>query len=451
MMADGAIVNAGSLAWAKWLEAAYTERHGHYKVARDYYEGRHLVKVPDKARLWLERHYAFRGNLCDVVVDALAERLVITGFDNPDQATAAAAWNWFRLNRMDRDSRVIHKEAAKFGDFYVLVDWDPVRMIPRYTYQDPFTLFPCYVDRVIQHAVKVWDVDDSTRRYTVYYADRVEKYVSTRGRAMFGTGGWSIPVLEATEDWTDLNGQPLGVPVVHFRNNAQSDCHGRAEAQQVIPIQDLLNKTLVDLALVMDTMGFPQRWATGPTPFGHEWSVAPGRVWKSDDPDAKFGQFDAADPKGILDTLLFLVNFAAGRSRTPQHLFHIAGDYPTGEALKTAEAGFLGKLEDRAASFGTDWETLNHLAFRLDNTFGKGRWEANPVLDTLWRTLELRNEQAHAQAIASVAPLIPRVETWRKLGYTPADLVRLQTEWDAEKAQEADLGTQALAAFNQGN
>jgi hypothetical protein len=445
--------------WLKWVESCQAQRHGNYTLAGDYYEGRHRVKVPQKVRLWIEQNYSFRGNLSDVVVDALAERLVVTGFDCGDARMASVAWDWWRQNRMDHDSRVVHKEAAKYGDFYILVDWDPDHGRPRYTYQTPFQMYPRYVDRVLQYAVKVWDEDENTRRYNVYYADRVERFIAVRGRSLFGNAhGQPMPYGLAGQqvlDWTGRDGKPLGVPIVHFRNNAQSDDFGRAEAEQVIPIQDLLNKTLVDLALVMDTMGWPQRWATGPTPFGHEWSAAPGRVWKSDDPDAKFGQFDAADPKGLLDTLLFLVNFAAGRSRTPQHLFHISGEYPTGEALKTAEAGFIAKVEDRATAFGTYWEQVNHLAFRLDNAFGTGRWDAAQVMDTLWRPYELRNEQAHAQAIATLSGFYPRKALWRMNGATPADIVKLEQEWaeqqkaDQEAAQAASQGF--LSAFDRGD
>lgn len=455
LITSGAMVKTGSHAWADWLEAHVAAKSGHYGLAAAYYEGRHPVKVPEKARVWLERHYGFKGNLSDVIVDALAERLVVTGFDAKDANLSRQVWDWWRHNRMDHDSRIVHKEAVKFGDFFVLVDWNQAAGRPRYTYQTVDQLFPCYVDRVLQFAIKVWDIDPQTRRYNVYYPDRIEKYVAQRQDGLI-RGGWSDPVLlgyagEGIAPWVDRQGQPLGVPVVHVRNNAQSDSFGRSELEQVIPIQDLLNKTLIDLALVMDTMGHPQRWATGPTPFGHEWSAAPGRVWKTDDPDAKFGQFDAADPKGLLDTLLFLVNFAAGRSRTPQHLFHISGEYPTGEALKTAEAGFIAKVEDRAVTFGAAWELVNRLALRLDNAFGSGNWDPDPLVDTLWRPYELRNEQAHAQAIASLAQVYPRTELWRRDGKTPADILRLQQEWADQQAADQSLGQNLLSQFNAGN
>lgn len=457
LFSGGSLVNPSGLDWAAFVESSSAERAGNYRAMADYYAGLHRVPVPEKARVWLERHYGFRGNLCDVITDALAERLVVTGFDTTDPAQAEKAWTWWRQNRMDHDSRVAHKEAAKLGDFYVLVDWDQAASRPRFTLQGPSQVYPHYADRELDYAVKVWDVGKDTRRFTVYYPDHIERYVAVRSSALWGSG-WGPPKLYGPEggvtDWTGPNNEPLGVPVVHIRNNAQSDDFGRSEIAQVIPLQDLLNKTLVDLALVMDTMGFPQRWATGPTPFGHEWSVQPGRVWKSDDPDAKFGQFDAAAPGGLLATLLFLVNFSAGRSRTPQHLFHIEGDYPTGEALKTAEAGFIAKVEDRSVTFGGAWERLLQIAYRLDNAFGVGSWDPDAIIETLWRPYELRNEQAHAQAIASLQNLYPRRALWRMNGATPLEIGKLEEEWNAQAAADLERQRQVsgnlLGSFNAG-
>lgn len=458
-MTGGAIVNPGGLEWARWLAETHAARSGGYALAGRYYDGDHRAKVPEKVRHWLEQNYSFRGNLCDVVVDALAERLVVTGFvvDGPDgQQAGEAAWRWWRKSKLDATSRVLHKEAAKLGDMYLLVDWERAGR-PRFTYQTPDQLFPRYANRELVYAVKVWDLDATTRRYNVYFPDRVERYVATKSarRGLLTTPDtWSVPspVPDAgLVAWAAPDGSPLGVPVVHFRNNAQSGDYGRPEHAQVIPLQDMLNKSLVDLALVMDTMGFPQRWATGPTPQGHEWSVAPGRVWKADDPEAKFGQFDAADPRGLIDTIMLLVNIAAGRSRTPQHLFHIAGDYPTGEALKTAEAGFINKVEDRTVTFGNAWEQALQLAFLLDNAFGRGRWSPDLLMDTLWRPFELRNEQAHAQAEATLSGMLPRRESWRRLGYTPQQIERLEAEWAEQQQQDGERSQTAFQAAFRGD
>jgi len=48
----------------------------------------------------------------------------------------------------------------------------------------------------------------------------------------------------------------LGVPVVHFRNNDQGYDYGASELSSVIPLQNALNKTIIDLLASADTSAF---------------------------------------------------------------------------------------------------------------------------------------------------------------------------------------------------
>ena len=90
--------------------------------------------------------------------------------------------------------------------------------------------------------------------------------------------------------WTDTGdqfGEPLGIPVIHYRNDPRGKNHGRSELVDVIPIQDTANKGLVDGVKTMDSQGWPQRWGTGIDQVPNTKVAAePGAILTSSKPDA---------------------------------------------------------------------------------------------------------------------------------------------------------------------
>jgi hypothetical protein len=120
----------------------------------------------------------------------------------------------------------------------------------------------------LRFAAKRWQVSDpfnrannGRTRLTLYFQDRIEKYISIKG-ANKGIGGtiweqwrdsaaepWPIP-------WADAQG-PLGLAVIPFNNP------GGSEIEQLIHLQDALNKTDVDMIATTDTAGFRILYASG--------------------------------------------------------------------------------------------------------------------------------------------------------------------------------------------
>lgn len=430
-----------------------------YDLFERYYDGVHPAQVPASNKQQLEKYWGFRANICDVIVDALAERLVVTGFNTGDSAIDERCNELWQQNRMDDDAATIHTEAAMLGDSFVVVDWDSERLRPRLNYNPAGMITVRYTDganRVMAWAAKRWDEPDGkTRRKNVYYPDRIERYVSTVNRlGQYAEAGWSPysgDGQKAVLDWTDNSGRPLGIPVFHFRNKAKGRPYGRSEIANVIPLQDAINKTLVDLLLVLDTQGWPQRWVRGNEPAGG-WKVGPGRVWSSNDPNFSAGELAQAEPSGLLAALTKIINIAAGRSRTPQYLFYIDGSIPSGEALKTADAGLAAKTRDRQRSFGNAWEDALFLALRLDNTFGGQSWPVDDLMiETQWADPELRNDLANAQRISTLAPWLSDAEVLRLAGYSQQKIEIILNERDAEARRKNQLGGTLLDAFRQGD
>ena len=107
-----------------WLVNAEAEREEGYRVYREYYDGDHDTQLTERMRRYLQvkTNVDFRSNYCPIVVDALAERLVVTGFECAEQDDVL--WDWWTTGRMDGTQGVVHLAAVRDGDAYVLVEWD---------------------------------------------------------------------------------------------------------------------------------------------------------------------------------------------------------------------------------------------------------------------------------------------------------------------------------------
>jgi hypothetical protein len=194
---------------------------------------------------------------------------------------------------------------------------------------------------------------------------------------------------------------PFGiVPVFHFANNADVGCHGLSELAAAIPIQDGLNKSILDMLVAMEFSAFRQRWVAGievdidpdtgeaKQPF----KSAVDQLWVSSDPGTTFGDFGASN----LDQFLkvkdsFRVDMASVTG-TPLHYFlQTSRGFASGESLKQNETRFLAKVRDRQMSFGQTWAELMSFALCLAGR-GDGielitNWE-DPAPTTEKETLE---------------------------------------------------------------
>jgi len=429
-----------------------SERLGRYKTALEYYEGEKGALLTDRAKTFLQRSgLPYGENYCSTVVDALAERLAVVGVttdlaekdaETGEESDALGEWLWdtFDQNRGDETQATVHSESLKYGDGFVLVDFNPDRGIPRLTWNSPTLVLPFYEDGVLAYCSKVWNTTAKSptnpsgkpiRRLNIYYPHKVEKWFSM---ASDSEGAQWVEWLDDGDSvwptpWIGKDGAPLGVPVFHFRNMRTADL-GQAEHWQSIPQQDLLNKQLVDLSNVMDHQGFPQRWALGVSDTS-SLTTDPGVVWTSENTTAQFGQFAAADPGGLLKAVESTLIRIATRSRTPAHLVYLSGGLPSGESLKTAESGLVAKVKNRQIYFGGVWSEVFRMAAMVADTFGAPA-ETPPVhlpelralsLNVRWQDPETRNEKEHLDALTVMSALGVSKETILSMipGIDPAE------------------------------
>ena len=333
------------LSYLTWLESQENERYAKYDMFRRYYEGDHDTQLTARMRAFLELESSqeFSLNHCPIVVDSLAEKLKVTGFeceDNPE-----IFWEWWRRSRMDAVQAVVHLAAVRDGDSYLLGEWSNEYQRPYLTQENAYDgtqgVHVVYSDErrnVPMVAIKRWIVtagmNVKTRRTNLYYPDRIEKY--TDG----GTGQAWMKYEEEGQPWPipwTSKGQPLGIPVIHFRNKDQGYSYGEIELEDVVPVQNGLNKSFIDLLAAADTTGFRIFTMTGGNP--GSMALAPGMWAWHTDPNASIGALPAADLTGLIALNDSIAAYIAKITRTPLSYFQLSGQVAAEGTLKEQESG----------------------------------------------------------------------------------------------------------------
>jgi hypothetical protein len=291
------------------------------------------------------------------------------------------------------------------------------------------------------------------RRLNLYYPDRIEKWIS-HDQAF--EGAWQ-PYQEEGQPWpipwVGANG-PLGVPVMHFKNADQGYNYGQSEIKNVIPLQNALNKSIIDLLAAADTTGFRMYWALGDDPSGLD--IAPGSwIWSARPPGgegaAQFGYFPGEDLSPLIALKDAFVAEIARVSRTPLSYFQVTGQVAAEGTQKQQESGLVSKVKDRQVAFGNAWEDALAMARKLHNTFGPGGLDEEQVIGTLWADPETRNEREHLEGLKLKAELgVPAEQLWQEMGYDEEQIAEMRAMRGEEVASTANLGGELLRAFEGG-
>lgn len=429
-----------------------------YARAERYYEGDHKVRLNDRERQYLQRSgIPFAENFCETIIDTFSNRMTVTGFLCDDNAEATEwADGFFAGDAIAEVAGTVHTQTPMKGDAFLGVDWSPELNRPVFSWNDPAIATPVYdaFGRLIMVAKSwsEWSVSPTNpdgkhiRRLNLHLPDRIEKWFTWSGS---GQAEWMMHMDAGDEvwptPWVRPDGTPRGVSVLHFRHKPKGRIFGRSRLRSAIPQQDFLNKQLIDLANILDNQGWDQRWATGVSSktAGTLKNVA-GEVWATPNENAKFGQFDSAEVKGVLEAIEGCLRRMAGRSSTPMHLM-IAGaitQLPSGESLKTAEAPLIFECKDAHPTYGGNWSAAMAIAAGLEADFGSsGLVYAAQAFDTQWEDPTSRNELAELQVSEAKMTIgVSRTTLLEEAGYDP--------EKEAERRRDEAL--EAQANFNAG-
>lgn len=377
-----AVTGNADLAWAL-AEFRNARRRG-YQLACNYYDGDHRVTYDNKRfrSVFSGLFDTVRANVCQVVVDSLTDRLEVTGFELGAPALNKRAQDLWDTNLMDLVANETHREAFKTGDAYVIVQ-PGENNEPTFWFNPAEQVAVAYSDTepgVIVMAAKLWHADrENVWRLNLYYPDRIEKYVADAKRA----GNGAVPLTDDRASyWVPYTGDSLApdgvvawdygqVPVFHFPNRSLYR-YGYSELAEVIPLQDAINKEIGDLLIASEFGAFKQRWITGvdteelESERGAKLLAGIDRILAITSSEAKLGEFSASDLQQYLGTIDHFMRQAARVSGIPLHfIYETSGDFPSGNALKTAEARFVKKLQDRQTAFGTVWARIVRFGLRL--------------------------------------------------------------------------------------
>lgn len=435
-----------ALALTKRLAKTLNSDRDDLEVLDRYYRGAHpLAFASERFRDAFGGLFgAFADNWMPLVVDAVRQRLHVVGF-RFDKAGDAEAWRIYQANRMDADSDILHTDAMIYGRSYLSIGPGDDPDTPLLTVESPMNM------TVLQQAgnrrkriaaLRVFTDDDGSSAASLYLPDEIWRW-RQRGISLGQGGSWEL------REEPELN--PLGeVPVVPFLNRPRLDPWGHSEIANVIPLQDAVNKLVADMLVASEFCAMPQRYATGleierdPVTGQKKDPFPPvARIWQSEDPETKFGQFPGAQLDTYVRAIEMLIQHVASESSTPPHYFYLKGEFPSGESIKSAEAGLVAKANDKTRSFGESWEEAIRLAFRV---IGDPR-SADVQAETIWADVEVRTESQHVDAVSKKGadPInIPREQLWEDLGYTPQQIARFLEMRHAEEKLRATFAPPML-------
>lgn len=430
------------------LAADMIEHHKHLKSEdgrigkiERYLEGRHDLPYMPKAAKAEYKHLAQRSitNWLPLISDTFAKGLFVDGYRPAKAVENAAPWSYWQANGLDARQTITHRGALEYGVSYVLVlPGDPSPLIrplsPTRThalYADQDDEWPVYglVKSGNDGAGHLWRLYDAEAAYTL----RV------------GKDAGSKPELLLTEE------HGLGVtPLVRFRSSLADDSHGIIAP--LINIQDRVNESVFSLMIALQYASFRQRWATGlAIPVAEDgkpvepFKSAVDRLWVTDSPDAKFGDFDQTEVTGHLETYASAVRSMAAVAQTPPHV--LLGDLVnlSADALAAAEASTQRKIGEYETLFGESWEQVLRLAAAADNDTASAQDEAAQVR---WRDTEARSLAQTVDALGKMVQMlgVPAEAAWERIpGVTDQDVERwktLRTQGDVFGALLGDIQRQ---------
>lgn len=418
--------------WRDRLVAKIAARRPELDLIDEYVRGDHrMAFATSKYReAFAELLKPLRDDWISVIAEAPVERLAVEGFrmssmKTGDETGDDAAWSLWQENGLDARAMLAHDEAVKFGAAYVAVNAPDGDEAP------PMVILPATRAAVEYDPVRplrrtaglhTWTDVDGSQHCRLWLPDEWAEWASTGS-----TGAW--------EPHDSGRNNISVVPVVPLPNRPtlrQPD--GQSDITLVIPVQDAINKLLADLMVASEFGAYRQRWATGveiPTdpdtgqPLNEQWLASITRVWTSEEPDTRFGEFGATDLTNYSRPIELLVQHIAAQTRTPPHYLMGTITNVSSEALRAAETGLVSRVRAKQATFGEGWEEAIRLAFAW---LGDTERAADTSCEVMWRDPETRTEGERVDALVKLGSqnlAVPREALWGRIpGVTPQEIQR---------------------------
>jgi hypothetical protein len=407
----------------------------------DYYEGMHKLEqlglsIPDELK-----QFTVTLNWPRVGVDAPEQRLDVQGFRMPGGEADAALWRVWQANNMDERQSFAHIDALALGRSYVCVGTNPEDpQSPIITVESPLEMIAVRdpATHRVQAALRLYGADLETgldARATLYLPNQ------TRWLVRRNTD-W---VDEYEPDVHNLGTVPVVVMVNRNRSTRRhgSIVEGVSEMADLIPIADSASRAITNAQLAQETMAVPQRYILGATKgdfvdtTGNPlsvWESYFGAVWAHGNPNAKAGQFEAAELSNFENITNMYARLASGLSGLPIEYFGLnTQNAPSAEGQRAGETRLIKKAERKQVSFGHGWESVMRLVIR----FRDGVWSEDAKrLETIWRDAGTPTVAQATDAIVKrfQAGLVDWETAQERLGESPTAITQMKERREADLA-----------------
>jgi hypothetical protein len=450
------------------LTKAVTEILEHaddYRLADDYYRGRvDEVFASDKIAALLKasaKHY--RTNLAATPVDAVLNGLELTTVmvpgleDKPNEKlTQELQTQVIERNELSLYLPDWFREVGKEGDAYLIV-WegedDGGTKTCEIHIKKPTGSRMFYKDeneREKDFFAFMWKESNPKRtRINLYYADRVERYVSTATEPKSDKD--FIEFTVDNEDWP-IPHEYGEVPVFHGRSDHP---YGVPDHFKAYGPQNAINKLLATHMASIDFQGFPQRAAlmdTGLDDDGDAWDQddneadaasgtidtddesrlvsSPGRLWMLRNVK-ELVQLEAANPDSFLKPLDKAVQLMSAATGTPLRFFvGTQGQQPSGASLSEDDKRLTARKQMRQRMLGAVLSDAFTFAMRkilghTDCPRVVVEWAPAQRAELLdeWETVEAKQRAGVPRDVSlqEAGYTAVQVEQWREGAPDPAD------------------------------
>jgi hypothetical protein len=459
--------------WVKRLQSMMGLRTKRLELLDLYYRGdppfpRELMG-PDHEHF---RHFMRRSrtNFAELVVEAVRERMVITGFRTKaasDDLGDSEAWSIWKDNNLGIESTEIHELMLSLGDSYAIVGMDNDTARPVITGEDPRQVItahdPARPQKILA-GLKLFhdEVNDLDLAY-LYLPGRV--LVAGNQRKARPDASAAVTFSPTVWNWLDGYFEPVTdiedealveaqslpgdvVPVVRFRNK-----RGRGEFEGHMDLLERINHTILQRLIIGTFQAFRQRAAIGDMPeadpesgetidYDKLFSADPGALWKLP-AGVQMWESSQGDLSAILNAVKADVEHLAAVTRTPMHYLTPGQETQSAEGASLAREGLVFKTEDRIGRASVAWVRALSMAFLFSGDDDRADLDA---LQPIWSPVERYSlsEQAAADQQGISLPWESKMERIYQL--TPEELARAKAQRQDDQVLAQQQAMLAAAA-----
>ena len=426
--------------WLNKLATRLDYRAGRVALLRSYMDGH--APLPEGAEGCRDAYAKFqrkaRTNFGELVVEAVAERMVVSGFragvSQDDDDEARRVW---KRSRMGAGSSDVHRDMLGMSVGYVMASGNPGAAVltwerPEQVVIEPDPLRP----GVAQAGLKVFR---STA--TDYAFVHIPGLVSVFTRPSFDLDhGQKTSRLHARDRWEPAGEAETGlsfVPIWEFENRK-----GLGEFETHTDVLDRINWGILQRLVITAMQAYRQRAVKGELPsedangkeidYAEVFRPGPGSLWELPD-GVELWESQLADLTPILSAVKDDVTHLAAVTRTPMATLIPDSANQSAEGAAFAKEGLIFKAQDRIERAA--WDVAMGGALAIE----RGQRDLVEDVATVWLPPERQSLAERADA-ASKAQDFPWRERMEKIWQQPAaEVDRMESQRAQDMLQAAAL------------